>query len=72
MSTSTYLRNTQGVETIEPTVVGVFDHCTISVLPQGNHLKVVVEGPSRFDTRVSWIPLLDDDEYDLQGDLKLS
>ncbi len=71
MSTSGYLANTRNVEAIEPTIVGVFDHCTISVQPQGNHLKVIVEGATRLDTRVAWIPLLDDDEYDLGGDLKL-
>jgi hypothetical protein len=40
-------------------------------MPEGNHLKVVVEGPTRLDTRVTWIPLSDDEEYDAQGDLKL-
>jgi len=53
------------------TIVGVFDHCTISVVPGPSHLKVVVEGQNRLDTRVAWIPLFDDDEYETAGDLKL-
>lgn len=71
MTSSFNYRNASTLEMIEPTIVGVFDHCTISVMPEGNHLKVVVEGPTRLDTRVTWIPLSDDEEYDAQGDLKL-
>jgi hypothetical protein len=71
VTTSQRLSTTSQSEMSDRTIVGVFDHCTISVVPGPSHLKVVVEGTSRIDTRVAWIPLFDDEEYDVAGDLKL-
>jgi hypothetical protein len=71
VTTSERLSTTSQSEMSDRRIVGVFDHCTISVVPGPSHLKVVVEGATRIDTRVAWIPLFDDDEYDMAGDLKL-
>lgn len=56
----------------EEIVVGRFPDCTIRVSHHEAFLKVAIVGSGSELLRVSWIPLVDDDNYDCAADLKIS
>jgi hypothetical protein len=51
--------------------VGQFPTCTMSVVAEGEFLKVLIDNAASQVRRVTWIPLSDDDAYDCSPDLKV-